>query len=335
MAQLISRLGLGGKVKDPQTKDENGNPIIWSIIDFDHSGYPSNSVSLFAESSVKDMDSNESFSEYGYADSDVHQYLTNDFFENNISKRLKEKILETSIVDQRFISRYDKPIIDISVKIFVPAGYEIKIEGYRWHSSIVTFQYLRGSIDRRGNINSKYWIRDVKESNNLKILQHYSRSSSTYENLRYSFYSSELIGIRPIMNVTNTLMVSDTPDEDGVYVMQLIENKYLFKDGNEIKKYSETNLSEEFSLDWQSLGAAPATKAMFDDHGMKDLSIIDNAALQSLTSDTPEVLVWTDEEGEPNTKNVASTSSTPEGKGAIIKTTINTEMYYNRIKSIK
>jgi hypothetical protein len=47
---------------------------------------------------------------------------------------------------------------------------------------------------------------------------------------------------------------------------------------------------------WQTVGTAPATKSMFDQHGMTDLSIIDHNAIQQLTSDTPELLCWTDEE---------------------------------------
>ncbi|RHW32010.1 discoidin domain-containing protein [Oceanobacillus profundus] len=46
---------------------------------------------------------------------------------------------------------------------------------------------------------------------------------------------------------------------------------------------------------WQTIGTAPATKEMFDTHGMTDLSIIDNEAIQGLVSDTPELLCWTDD----------------------------------------
>jgi hypothetical protein len=46
---------------------------------------------------------------------------------------------------------------------------------------------------------------------------------------------------------------------------------------------------------WKVVGAAPVTKAMFDSDGMTDLSIIDNNALQQLTSAAPELLCWTDE----------------------------------------
>lgn len=67
-------------------------------------------------------------------------------------------------------------------------------------------------------------------------------------------------------------------------------DKYLFKDGKEIKKYN--------GLVWNVIGTTPATKEAFDTHGMTDLSIIDNEAIQGLVSDTVELLCWTDEVGE-------------------------------------
>jgi F5/8 type C domain len=52
----------------------------------------------------------------------------------------------------------------------------------------------------------------------------------------------------------------------------------------------------EYNNGWITIGTAPATKDMFDQHGMIDLSIIDHNAIQQLISDTPELLCWTDEE---------------------------------------
>ena len=57
-----------------------------------------------------------------------------------------------------------------------------------------------------------------------------------------------------------------------------------------------TWVTEKFG--WITVGSFPATRSMFDQHGMTDLSIIDNNAIQQLTSDTPELLCWTDEEGD-------------------------------------
>lgn len=47
---------------------------------------------------------------------------------------------------------------------------------------------------------------------------------------------------------------------------------------------------------WVHVGTAPVTKEMFDTHGMTDLSLITNEAIQGLGSESPELLCWTDEE---------------------------------------
>ena len=46
---------------------------------------------------------------------------------------------------------------------------------------------------------------------------------------------------------------------------------------------------------WITVGNTPATKEMFLNDGMDDLYIIDNNALQQLESDTPKLLMWTDD----------------------------------------
>ena len=48
MAQKISNLPVGAKVKDNLSK-YNGKPVIWKIADKNHSGYPSNTVTLISD----------------------------------------------------------------------------------------------------------------------------------------------------------------------------------------------------------------------------------------------------------------------------------------------
>lgn len=54
----------------------------------------------------------------------------------------------------------------------------------------------------------------------------------------------------------------------------------------------------EKTYGWSIISAAPATKEMFDTHGMTDLSLVTNEAIQGLVSASPELLCWTDEEGD-------------------------------------
>lgn len=80
-------------------------------------------------------------------------------------------------------------------------------------------------------------------------------------------------------------------------------NKYLFEDGSDIKKYDTGT--------WTAVGTAPATQAMFDVDGMNDLSQIDQAAIDSLASASPKLLVWTD---APSPTKTATLIAIPEGR---------------------
>lgn len=136
MAQKLSNLPVGAKVKDNLSK-YNGKPIIWKIADKNHSGYPSNSVTLISDKiiSIKSFDGKESRNSnsdrqnYGnnyYKHSNLLQWLNSDKnswytaqhgadapptsgnttynpydsepgFLYNFSKNFKESMLETSL----------------------------------------------------------------------------------------------------------------------------------------------------------------------------------------------------------------------------------------------
>lgn len=75
-------------------------------------------------------------------------------------------------------------------------------------------------------------------------------------------------------------------------------NKITANFGSQEFKYPlPVNYQAIDTKEWSIVGTAPATKALFDSHGMTDLSIINNEVIQQLTSPTPELLCWTDEEG--------------------------------------
>lgn len=85
MAQLLSALPVGAKVKDPNTK-YSGKPIIFQVAAKGHSGYPGNSVTLLTEKiiSLKAFDAIEagnsvsnrrSYGNNRYAHSNIRQWL--------------------------------------------------------------------------------------------------------------------------------------------------------------------------------------------------------------------------------------------------------------------
>ena len=81
MAQKLSNLPVGAKVKDNLSK-YNGKPIIWKIADKNHSGYPSNSVTLITDRiiSFKAFDAQESKN----SNSDRRDYGNNNYRYSNL-----------------------------------------------------------------------------------------------------------------------------------------------------------------------------------------------------------------------------------------------------------
>ena len=75
MAQKISNLPVGTKVKDNLSK-YNGKPVIWKIADKNHSGYPSNTVTLISDKilSIKAFDGREPRNNYGNRQSNGNNY---------------------------------------------------------------------------------------------------------------------------------------------------------------------------------------------------------------------------------------------------------------------
>ena len=91
MAQLLSNLPLGAKIKlgKHQIKSETALPIIWRIVDKNHSGYPANSATLMTDSIIdlRCHDSGESswteeptpiYGYYNYKVSNLHQWLNSE-----------------------------------------------------------------------------------------------------------------------------------------------------------------------------------------------------------------------------------------------------------------
>ena len=81
MAQKISNLPVGAKVKDNLSK-YNGKPVIWKIADKNHSGYPSNTVTLISDKilSIKAFDAMENRS----SNSDRRSYGNNNYKNSNL-----------------------------------------------------------------------------------------------------------------------------------------------------------------------------------------------------------------------------------------------------------
>ena len=85
MAKTLSALSNGALVKDTGTL-YNGKPIIWRVIDKNHSGYPTNSVTLMTDRiiTLKCFDAMES----GNSDGNRRSYGNNRYIYSNIRRWL-------------------------------------------------------------------------------------------------------------------------------------------------------------------------------------------------------------------------------------------------------
>lgn len=88
MAKALSSLAVGTLVKDTSTL-YNGKPIVWKIADKNHSGFPSNSVTLITEKiiSLKAFDAIES----GNSDSNRKSYGNNRYIHSNLRQWLNSQ----------------------------------------------------------------------------------------------------------------------------------------------------------------------------------------------------------------------------------------------------
>ncbi|WP_081481732.1 discoidin domain-containing protein [Paenibacillus elgii] len=70
---------------------------------------------------------------------------------------------------------------------------------------------------------------------------------------------------------------------------------YILANGGNVRNLIINEMQLFTQKGWIVVGAAPVTKKLFDDNGMTNLSIVNNTAIQELTSASPELLVWTDD----------------------------------------
>lgn len=123
-----------------------------------------------------------------------------------------------------------------------------------------------------------------------------------------------------------------TPGSYRYYRLYVPDSTYVYSGDLRI---GEWELFEITPPSWQTIGTAPATKAMFDTDGMTDLTLITNTAIQGLVSNAPEVLCWTDEVGASATQVLNAPTKTDTTNGQINAFTVNQANYYYSITSIQ
>jgi hypothetical protein len=305
MPKLITTLPVGTKVKDLSSKDVGGNPIIWEIMDFNHAGYPANSVTLGAHDPTTITESPytpASGQKGSYLNTATHAYLSTTFY-NLLSSPLKSRILDTTLEIRETNGGGTSTPLNATFKVFSPGfGETIQNNGsYRVGYSTSEVKLAKFGTNNTFNGYNMFWTRAVYTGDANGKMTPISTTSISFS---YSF-TPIAKNVLPLINIRNDVYVSDNPDTDGAHIMNLATNKFLFQDGTDIKKYIP-------GTGWSIVGAAPVTKSMFDTDGMTDLSVVNNAAIQDLISDTPELLCWTDEIGTPT--RTLGVTAIPEAK---------------------
>lgn len=274
MAQSLSNLPIGAKVKFGRhsINGETAQDIIWLVVAKNHSGYPSNSITLHT-ASIIDLrcfddpepanadDYRQAYGNNRYSVSNIDQwlnangaggswysaqhaadapptqnetnYVNRPGFLYHLTDGERAAILPTTI-------RVVKPDLDgggyedIIRNIFLPSVTEIGLnnenniaEGNVWGyymesgatkraSSITNQVYTYSKATNKPIVGNalKWWTRTPSASSTMSV-----REVSNYGAIANDSASIWLYGIRPALNLSSTLAVSDTTDSDGCYTL--------------------------------------------------------------------------------------------------------------------
>ena len=302
MSQVLSNLAVGSKVKfgSYSVNGEAAQSIVWTIVAKNHTGYPSNSVTLhtseiidlrcFDAKEPNNADSNrQNYGNNRYSVSNIDQWLNKDAaggewysaahsadhspdniagsnsgtqyanhsgFLSGFTNDEKVAILSTTI-------RVVKPsedggsYEDIIRKVFLPSTTELGLsnensiaEGAAWGyytSDTARIGYVTQQCFNNTPSNTKpsskttawyWWLRTPRYSY-TDFVQTVLSDGSLKNNILYNAnYGAN--GIRPALNLSNTLKVSDTTDSDGCYTFMWPSHPMPWVGGTETYTENET-----------------------------------------------------------------------------------------------
>lgn len=266
MAQNLSNLPIGAKIKFGRhsVNGETAQDITWLVVAKNHTGYPSNSVTILAQDivdlraidAIEPNNSNADIRSKGnndYGLSNVDQWLNKDStswyvaahsndqtpnntyvsngtgydsrpgFLSNFTTAEKNAILTTSIN----VAKYSYTYETLSRKIFLPSIAEVGLstttDGTVWahfsaatRRAVLTLQCYNNTLSTEKPTSiTAYWMWWLRSAS-------YSGAHSTYvidqngNSMVGAAYKGSY-GVRPALNLSSTLSVSDTTDGDGAY----------------------------------------------------------------------------------------------------------------------
>ena len=279
MAQKLSNLPVGAIIKfgKHQIGSETAQSIIWVVADKNHSGYPSNSVTLIARNiiDVRAYDAAETGNAYGnsnYVLSNINQWLNSsasagqwysathsadvapDYksrpgFLYNFTEYERLAILPTTI--QATADASSK----ITAKIFLPSEGELIGSGTLsdnssrlayFNSSVAmatfstqAFSYAAKKPDLITDYYA-YWTRTTNSDGVLCLLE----KGST----RGQSASTQWFGVRPVLNLSATAKISDSTDSDGCYTTIVNNSPTISGSNTNLGTITTTGFTHTYSV---------------------------------------------------------------------------------------
>lgn len=274
MAQNLSNLPIGAKVKfgKHSINGETAQDIIWLVVAKNHSGYPSNSVTLQTASIIdlRSFDDPEPNNASGdrksqgnnrYSVSNIDQWLNangagGSWYSAQHSADAPPAQNDTKYVDrpgflyhltdaerlaiQPTTIRVVKPSVDgggyedIIRKVFLPSVTEIGLnnenntaEGSVWEhyatngatkrtstATTQVYNYSKSTSKPTSGSAWEWWTRTPSFSSETNV-----RIVAKYGQVSFEPPYIWLRGVRPALNLSSTLSISDTTDSDGCYTV--------------------------------------------------------------------------------------------------------------------
>lgn len=194
MAKAIKNLSTGSRIRD-----NKGNEFVLVA----HNHYGSNQVTLMHENLYTSLPMHETHNKNSnYATSEVHYYLNNQYL-NTLQEDLKNRILVTNISYKDAISTSQNVAKTLTTKAFIPAYSELVEESVSDSPANTKFiSYFKNN--------------DYSTERTWTRTEYYMMTGGLYSSHYYTFGGVGVMNpghvataIKPFINVSNTLLVSD------------------------------------------------------------------------------------------------------------------------------
>lgn len=234
----------------------DGSDILFNISSKDHylkdTNYPANTVTLLSESSIYSMEyHNEGLSgdnTYKWELSSIRNWL-NSIFYNSLPDAIKLNIMDT-VVETR--GEYIDSVKTVTDKIFIPSVKEVgQFSEYYPETENPGFGEPINSV--KLNINKDYWLREPFVEVSGWFSDYYYQiidDNGVYQKHRRNSREPVKRGIRPLMNISNTLEIKRIEGSDIFEFKDVDLPVDLDDDAGKIKNnYIHILNSETFEID--------------------------------------------------------------------------------------